>query len=65
MIASVVHYTRSHKYEETVDESHTNNRILIGDHMLAYFPTIGKEKTTINFYIENTLPKVLNCYYKV
>ena len=30
---------------------------MIGDHSLAYFPTIGEEKTSVHCYIENTQQK--------
>ena len=43
---------RAHKCEETEDTTDTNNRCTIGDNSLAYFPTIGEEKLSVNCFVE-------------
>ena len=47
----IIHDKRRHNRKDTEEEQTCNNRCLIGDHSLAYFPTIGEEKLSNNTHI--------------
>ena len=53
----IIHDRRPHNCEDADDEAQVNNRCTIGDHSLAYFPTIGEERLTVNSYIEKSQGK--------